>query len=289
MHDDTRLVCREIINLTNLNLAFLVGFEDGLDDFGSGGTEGDLGDNKCLIIIRLGDAGADLHHSSSFAVVIARDINDAARREIGEELERLIAQIRQGSIAKLIEIMRKNFRIESDRNTFYALREQKRELNRQVNRFVFSSVIRLHPLGSLGIEDCFEGELREARLYITRRRRPVSGKDIAPVPLTINEEVFLAELDQGIADRRIAMRVILHGLADDIGYLVILAVIHRFHRMQDTPLHGLETILNSRNSALQDHIRRIIQEPILVHAGKMILHSIIKSTLACHASVILFY
>ena len=83
--------------------------------------------------------------------------------------------------------------------------------------------------------------------------------------------------------------VVLHGLADYVSDLVVLTVVDGFHRMQNTALHGFETILNSRYSAFEYHVRSIVQEPVLVHAGKMILHSIIKTPLACHASVILSY
>ena len=185
--------------------------------------------------------------------------------------------------------MRKDLGIQTYRDTFHALRQQQRELDRQMNRLVFATVVTLHPLGRLGVENGLEGELGESCLNITGRSGTVSGEDIAPVTLTVYQQVFLTQLNERIADRGIAVRVVLHGLTDDIGYLVVLAVIDRLHGMQNAALNRLETILNSRYSAFQYHIRSIVQEPILVHAGKMILHSITKSTLACHASVMLFY
>ena len=78
------------------------------------------------------------------------------------------------------------------------------------------------------------------------------------------------------------MRVVLHRLTYDIGDLVVFPVIHRLHRMKNTALNGLQAILYRRYSTLQYHIRRIVQEPILVHTRQVILHSIIESTLTCH-------
>ena len=154
--------------------------------------------------------------------------------------------------------------------------------------FILTSVIGLHPFGGFRIENSLEGELGETRFYITRGCRSIAGEDVSPVTLTINEQIFLTELNERIADRGITMRVVLHGLTDDVSNLVILAVIDRLHGMQNTPLYRLEPILHRRHGTLEYHIRGIIQEPILVHACQMILYCIIE-TLARHASVILSY
>ena len=179
--------------------------------------------------------------------------------------------------------------VQTHRNTLYALRQQQRELHRQMDRLVLAAVIGFHPLGGLGIEGRLQGEFGEARLYITRCGGSVTGKYIPPVTLAVNEQVFLAQLDQRVADRGITVRVILHSLTDDVRHLVVLAVIHGFHRVEDTALHRLQTILNRRHGTLQYHIRGIVQEPVLVHTRQVILHSIIESTLTRHASVRPFY
>ena len=178
--------------------------------------------------------------------------------------------------------MRQYLGIQSDRNTFHALRQQQRELNRQVNRFVLTAVIRLHPLGSLGIKNGLQRKLGQPCLDITRSCRAITRQYISPVSLAINEQILLAELNKGITDRSITVRVILHSLTNDVRHLVVLAVIHRLHGVQDTALYRLQTILDSRHSTLEYHIRSIVQEPVLVHARKMILHSIIETTLGRH-------
>ena len=62
----------------------------------------------------------------------------------------------------------------------------------------------------------------------------------------------------------------MHRLADNVGYLVVLAVVHCFHRMQDTALNGLQAVLYRRNGSLKNDIRSIVQKPVLVHACQMI-------------------
>ena len=42
------------------------------------------------------------------------------------------------------------------------------------------------------------------------------------------------------------------------------------HGMKNTTLHRLESIVDVRHGPLKNHVGGIIQEPILVHAGKMI-------------------
>ena len=65
------------------------------------------------------------------------------------------------------------------------------------------------------------------------------------------------------------MRVKLHRVSHDVGYLIISPVVHTFHGVQDTSLHGLEAVLDVRNGALEYHIRGIIEKPVLIHATEM--------------------
>ena len=149
-----------------------------------------------------------------------------------------------------------------------------------MNGFILTSVIGLHPLGGLGIKDRLKGEFGEARLYITWSRSAISGKDISPVSLAINKQIFLTQLNECVTDGSITVRVILHSLTDDVRHLVELTVIDALHGVQYTALHRLKTILDSRDSTFEYHIRSIVQEPILVHACQMILHCIIETALS---------
>ncbi len=172
--------------------------------------------------------------------------------------------------------MRKDLGIQADGDTLYTLRQQQRELDGQMHRLLFAAIVRQHPLRRFGIENCIKRKFTEACLDITRGGCAIARKDVAPVPLAIDEQVFLTQLHQGIANAGITVRVVLHGLPHDVGHLVHLAVIHALHGMKDTALNGLQAVLNGRHGTLQYHIRGIIEEPILVHTRQVVLDSIIK-------------
>ena len=108
LHNDTCGIRREIVDLLNLDLAFLRRFEDGLYDFGGCGAVRDFGDDKRLVVVRLLDTCADLDRTTAFAVVVLGDVYHAAGREIRKELELLTAQIGEGSITQLVEVMRQD-------------------------------------------------------------------------------------------------------------------------------------------------------------------------------------
>ena len=73
-----------------------------------------------------------------------------------------------------------------------------------------------------------------------------------------------------IADAGVAVRVVLHGLPDDIGDFVKAAIVHFFHGMKDAALHGLETVFHGRHGPLKDHVAGVIEKPVLVHATHVV-------------------
>ncbi len=270
LHDDACLLGRKVVYLANLDLALLIGTQDGLDNFAGGGTVRDFGDDECAVVVSLLDLSTDLDLSATFAVVVSRYVYLAARGEVGIEGKLFLTQISQGGIAYLVEVMRQYLGVQSDGNTLYALCEQQGEFDRQVDRFFLTTVVRQHPLRSLGVEYRLQGELRQPSLDITGSSGTIAGQDIAPVTLAIDQQVFLSQLHQRIADRGIAVGVILHGLTDNVGHLVHLAVVHALHGVQYTTLNGLESVFDSGHSSFQNDIRSIVQEPVLVHAGQVI-------------------
>ena len=146
--------------------------------------------------------------------------------------------------------MRQDLGVQTDRNTLHALRQQQRELNRQMDRLVLTAVVTLHPFRGLGVKYCLQGKLTQPRLDVTRSGGSITRQNISPVSLAVNEQIFLAQLHQRVTNRRIAVRVVLHRLTDDVRHLVVLAVIYRLHRMQYTTLYRLESILYRRYSTL---------------------------------------
>ncbi len=64
------------------------------------------------------------------------------------------------------------------------------------------------------------------------------------------------------------MRMVLHGLTDDVGHLVEAPVVDGFHGMENAALHRFQAVLDVRHGPFENHIRSIIQEPVLIHARK---------------------
>ena len=114
-------------------------------------------------------------------------------------------------------------------NTFHTLRQQQRELDGKRHRLLVPSVVGKLPESRFRIEDRFQRKLGEARLYITRSRSTVTGEDITPVSLAVDQQVFLSELYQCITDGSIAMRMELHGMSDNVRHLVVASVVQPLH------------------------------------------------------------
>ena len=66
------------------------------------------------------------------------------------------------------------------------------------------------------------------------------------------------------------MGVELHGVSHDVRHLVISAVVHALHRVQDAALYGLQSVLDVRHGTLQNDVRSIVKEPTLVHAAQVV-------------------
>ena len=166
--------------------------------------------------------------------------------------------------------MRQYLRGEAHGDTLDALRQKQREFHGQGHRLPVTAVVRELPLGRLRVEDGIEGELGETRLDVTWSGRAVARQDISPVSLAIDQQFLLSQLHQRVADRGVAMRMELHGMAHNVGDLIVTPIVEPPHGMEDTTLHRLESIVDVRHGPLKNHVGGIIQEPILVHAGKMI-------------------
>ena len=268
MHLYLHLGSRIVVYTLSFDLAFVYRFENTVDKRRRGLAERYLADNE-RPVVELLYLRPHLQSAAPLPVIILADINGATRGKVGIKRERLAAQILDGRIANLIEVMRQQLAAQPNGNTLGPLRQEQRELHRQRNRFLVPSVITQLPVGSLRIENHVEGKLRQPCLNITRSSRTVARQDVSPVALTVNEQVLLPHLHQGIADRSVAMRVELHRVAHDIGHLIITSVVHALHRMQDAPLHGLQSVFDMRHGPFQNHIAGIVQEPVLVHAAQV--------------------
>ena len=124
-------------------------------------------------------------------------------------------------------------------------------------------------MGDLRVEHHFLRELAQAGLDVSRRGVGVAGEDVAPVALAVDREPLLAQLHEGAEDGLVAVGVVLHRLAHDVGDLGVGAVVHAVHRVQDAALHRLEAVHDVRHGPVQDHVGSVVQVPVLEHAGEL--------------------
>jgi hypothetical protein len=174
---------------------------------------------------------------------------------------------RDAAIDQLVEVVRQHLTAQTHRDALTALRQQQRELHRQEDRLLVPAVVAQLPFGGLRVEDHIVGELAQACFDVTRCRRAIAGECVPPVPLAVDQQVLLPQLHQRIADAGITVRMVLHGMPDDVRHLVVAAIIEVLHAVQDPPLHRLQSIIQGRYGTLQDHIARIVQEPVPVHTA----------------------
>ena len=164
--------------------------------------------------------------------------------------------------------MGQNLRGKTYGNTIGTLCQEQRELNRERYRLLLTTIVGQHPLRSLLVIYHIEGKFRQASLDISCCRSLITRKDITPVTLHIDKQTLLTKLHQGILDRGITVGVILHSLTHDICHLVVATILNTLHSVQDTALHGFQTILQMGHGTLEDNIRGIVQEPVLIHTRK---------------------
>ena len=263
------LVGRQIVHLLDTYLAPLVGLHDRILYRLRGRGKGYLRNGE-RPFVDLRDTRPHLDRATAQAVVVARHIHDTARREIGIQLEILPAKVCDTCVNQLVEVMRQDLGRQTYGNTVGALRQQQRELDRKCHGLLVAAIVGAHPLRGLAVEDNLQGKLRQPSLDISARGSLVAREYVAPVTLTIYQQVLLSELHQRILDRGVTVRVVLHGLSHNIGDLVVAAVVAALHGVQDAALHGLQAILQMGYGTLQNHIRRVVQEPVLVHARQFV-------------------
>ena len=143
---------------------------------------------------------------------------------------------------------------QAHRDALRSLRQEQGELHGQGDRLFVAAIVGELPVGGLGIEYHFQGKLGKPGLYVAGRRGAVSREYVAPVALAVYQEVFLSQLHQGIPDGSVSVGMELHGVAHDVGHLVVAAVVHALHGVQYAPLHGFQSVLYMRNGPFQYHV-----------------------------------
>ncbi|NDD40199.1 MAG: hypothetical protein EB082_17620, partial [Verrucomicrobia bacterium] len=89
---------------------------------------------------------------------------------------------------------------------------------------------------------------------------------ILPHTLSLDEVALVRQHHERVADGSIAVRVILHAIADDVGNLHEPPVIGAVQRPEDAALHGLQTVFEIGDGAVADDVGGVFEEA-LVHAA----------------------
>ena len=110
------------------------------------------------------------------------------------------AKVGHRSVDELVKVVRQNFGTQTHGDSFHSLSQQQRELHGQENRLLASAVVAREVLGYFGRKGHVQGKLAQARFNVSGSRRTVSGVDVSPVSLSVNQQVLLTQLHQGIAD-----------------------------------------------------------------------------------------
>ena len=194
--DDVHLVSCEIVDLLDLDLAGFLCLKNGLDHHWGCLAERNLCDCQG-VLVNLLDLCADLDLATLALAAVLRAVCRTSCEEVREDLEILALKNRDGSVDELIEVMRKDLRCETSADTLCTLCKQDRELDWKFHRLLVAAVVRCHPVGGLRIEDNLLSELAQARLDITGSCVRVTGQDVTPVSLAVNEIVSLTEPYKG--------------------------------------------------------------------------------------------
>ena len=229
-----------VVDLLDLDLPRLIRLQDRVDEGACRGRVRQLGDCEGVGVDLL-DPCPHLHLTTSLSVAVLGNIDESAGGEVRVELIGLPAEVADAGLQQLAHIVRQDLAGESDGDALGALSEEEGKLHRQVDRLLVCTIVGGDVVGDLGGEEDPLGEGREACLYVARSRRTITGEEVAPVTLTLDQEASLAQLHEGVPDARIAVRVELHRLTDDISHLD-QPILHLRHRVEDPSLDRLEPV-----------------------------------------------
>ena len=271
MHQDFDLGSGVVLDFLRLDFTLFDGFQNRLDERTRRFRIGNFADDKRFLVAFL-DFRTNFQRTTALTIIVARNIDASARREVGEELEILAAQVTHRRVAEFVEIVGQNLRGKSHCDALGTLRQQQRKLHWQRNRFFVAAVVTELPLGSFRVEHHVEREFRQPRLDVSTSRRVIARQDVSPVSLRIDQQVFLPQLHERVLDGSVAVGVELHRVADDVRHFVVAPVVHPLHRVHNAALHGFETILDVGNGAVENRIRGIVKEPRLIHSRQVVHH-----------------
>ena len=116
----------------------------------------------------------------------------------------------------------------------------------------------------------------DATLDVSSSRRRSTRNQVSEVSLLFDEntnpfefrvslckKALVSQSDDSSVNRSITVRMIAHGLTDNISDLLESPVIHLKKRVNDTPLNRLQAVLQIRNSPVTDNIRSVFNKVLV--------------------------
>ena len=182
--------------------------------------------------------------------------------------ERRIVDQRDTGVDHLAEIVRRDIGRHADRDAARAVDQQVREFGRQHDRFLLAAVIVRLEVDRVLIEvvEQRDGGAGQPNLGVALGRRRVAV-DRAEIALAVDQRQAHGEVlrqpHQRVVDRQIAMGVeFAHGIAGDARRFVVRPlrrVIVLVHRIEDAPVHRLQSVARVRQRAGHDHAHGVIE------------------------------
>ena len=202
-------------------------------------------------------------------------LHERARLRIG-----LVEQM-DARLGDLAQVVRRNVGGHADGDALRAVEQHVRQARGQERRFVERAVeVRLPVDGAVGElgEQHFRVP-RELALGVTHRGERLRIVDRAPVALPVHDRIAVREIlrhqHHGFVAGGVPVRM---ELADHVAdrarrFLVLLAgrQAELAHRVRDAPLHGLESIRQRRQRAVEDHVHRIVEVRLLREGAQRLL------------------
>ena len=185
------------------------------------------------------------------------------------DVDRRLVDHRHDRVDDLSQVVGRHVGRHPDRDSRRAVDEQVREPRRQDERLAPRAVVVRPEVDGIGVDvpEQLRRDRRQARLRIAVGRGRVAV-DVAEVPLWVDERIAERELlghaDEGVVDRRVAVRMeALHHLADHGGALdpgPVRLQPGLVHREQHAPVDRLQAVSDVGKRARHDHAHRVVEE-----------------------------
>ncbi len=215
-------------------------------------------------------AGAVTLVHSRNAVNDARGRKVRRRHELDQFLDRALRLMQnvQAGVDHFAEVVRRNIGRHADRDARGSVDQQVRDARRQDQRLFLRPVVigaEIHRL-LVDIGQQLVADPRHADLGVAHGRGVVAV-DRAEVALAVDQHVaqreILCHAHDGVVDRGIAVRMVLtDDVSDDARRLLVgaIPVVRKLvHRVQNAPMHRLETIAHVGQRAPDDYAHRVVE------------------------------